>query len=275
VDSQVSSAAADETWGTQLCDREVSKRNKRVAKRRRAKTDGGKGRAEKPQMSLKTRLVLGMLAALVLSIAGVFAPAGSWRFWQGWAFLAAFLIPVIFTFFYFYWHDREFLERRLHTKEQITEQKLLLKWGKPLYIAAFLLPGFDFRFGWSRSLVGAVPLWLTALSLGMIVGSMALIFWVFMVNRFASRTVRVEEGQTVITTGPYRVIRHPLYAAAVVLMVFMPTALGSFVACPAFFLLVPLYIIRLLNEEEVLRKDLPGYTEYCQRTRYRLIPFVW
>jgi protein-S-isoprenylcysteine O-methyltransferase Ste14 len=241
----------------------------------RAKTGGGKGRADKPQMSLKMRAVLGMLMALVLAFAAVFVPAGSWRFWQGWAFLAAFLVPIVFTFIYFYLHDPEFLERRLRTKEQIKEQKLLLKWGKPLYIAAFLLPGFDFRFGWSRSLVGAVPLWLTALSLGMVVGSMALFFRVFRVNRFASRTVQVEEGQTVITTGPYSVVRHPLYAAAVVLMIFMPTALGSFVAWPFFVLLIPLYVLRLLNEEEVLRRDLPGYSEYCLRTRYRLIPFVW
>jgi protein-S-isoprenylcysteine O-methyltransferase Ste14 len=246
-----------------------------MTKQRRAKSGGGNGRAEKPQMSLKLRLVLGMMTALVLAFAGVFVPAGSFGFWQGWAFLAAFLVPVVFTFIYFYWHDRAFLERRLHTKEQIKEQKLLLKWGKPLYIVAFLLPGLDFRFGWSRRLVGAVPLWLTVLSLGMIVGSMGLFFWVFKVNRFASRTVQVEEGQTVIATGPYGVVRHPLYAGAVVLMIFMPTALGSFVALPLFLLLIPLYVLRLLNEEEVLRRELPGYSEYCLRTRYRLIPFVW
>jgi protein-S-isoprenylcysteine O-methyltransferase Ste14 len=226
-------------------------------------------------MSLKMRLALGMLTAVVLAFAAVFVPAGSWRFWPGWAFLAAFLVPVVSTFIYFYLHDPEFLERRLRTDEKEKEQKLLLKWGKPLYIVAFLLPGFDFRFGWSRSLVGAVPLWLTALSLGMVVGSMALFFWVFIVNRFASRTVQVEEGQRVIATGPYGVVRHPLYAGAVVMAIFTPTALGSFVAWPVFLLLIPLYVLRLLNEEEVLRRELPGYSEYCLRTRYRLIPFVW
>jgi protein-S-isoprenylcysteine O-methyltransferase Ste14 len=246
-----------------------------MAKQGRAKTGRKKGRDDKPQMSLKMRLVLGMLTAVVLTFAAVFVPAGSWKFWQGWAFLAAFLVPVLFTFIYFYVHDRAFLERRMRTKEEITEQKLLLKWGKPLYIAAFLLPGFDFRFGWSRRLVGEVPLWLTVLSLGMIVGSMGLFFWVFRVNRFASRTVQVEEGQAVITTGPYSVVRHPLYAGAVVLMIFMPTALGSFVAWPFFLLLIPLYVLRLLNEEEVLRRELPGYSEYCLGTLYRLIPFVW
>jgi protein-S-isoprenylcysteine O-methyltransferase Ste14 len=246
-----------------------------MAKRGRGKTGGRKERVVKPQMSLKMRLVLGMLTAVVLAFAGVFVPAGSFRFWQGWAFLAAFLVPVVFTFIYFYWHDTEFLERRLRTKEQITEQKLLLKWGKPLYIAAFLLPGFDFRFGWSRSLVGAAPLWLTVLSLGMIVGSMALFFWVFKVNRFASRTVQVEKGQTVITTGPYSLVRHPLYTGAVVLGIFTPTALGSLVAWPVFVLVIPFYVLRLLNEEEILRRELPGYSEYCLRTRYRLIPFVW
>jgi protein-S-isoprenylcysteine O-methyltransferase Ste14 len=246
-----------------------------MGKQTRAKSERGKGRVDKTQMSLKLRLVLGMLTALVLAFAGVFVPAGSFRFWQGWAFLAAFLIPVVFTFVYFYLHDTEFLERRLRTKEQITEQKLLLKWGKPLYIAAFLLPGLDYRFGWSRSLVGVVPVWLTVLSLGMIVGSMALFFWVFRVNRFASRTIGVEKGQTVITTGPYSLVRHPLYTGAVVLGIFTPTALGSFVAWPVFVLVIPFYVLRLKNEEEVLRSELPGYAEYCLRTRYRLIPFVW
>lgn len=246
-----------------------------MSKQSRGKSEMGRRRDDKPQMSLKTRLVLGVMTAIAVAFAVVFVPAGSFGFWQGWAYLAALLIPVIFTFIYFYQHDREFLKRRLRTKEQVEEQKVLLKWGKPLYLAAFLLPGFDYRFEWSRRLVGAVPLWLTILSLVMVVASMGLVFWVFMVNRFASRTIQVDEGQTVITSGPYSVVRHPLYTASVVLWIFTPTALGSFVAWPFFVLLIPFYVFRLVNEEKILCTELPGYAGYCLRTRYRLIPFVW
>jgi protein-S-isoprenylcysteine O-methyltransferase Ste14 len=226
-------------------------------------------------MSLKLRLVLGFPTAFAVALAIVFVPAGSFGFWQGWAYLAALLIPITFTFIYFYRHDPEFLERRLRTDEKEKEQRLLLRWGKPLYLAVFLLPGFDYRFGWSHSLVGAAPLWLTVVSLAVVVGVMAMVHWVFLVNRFASRTVEVDKGQRVVSSGPYRLVRHPLYFAASVLWIFTPTALGSFVAWPVFVLLIPFYVLRLLNEEEVLRRELPGYSEYCLLTRYRLIPFVW
>src|ERR1039458_3332714 len=153
-----------------------------MAKQGRAKTGRKKGRVDKPQMSLKWRLVLGFLTAFAVALAIVFVPAGSFGFWQGWAYLAVLLIPIVFTFIYFYQHDPEFLERRLRTDEKEKEQRLLLRWGKPLYLAVFLLPGLDYRFGWSRRLVGAVPLWLTVLSLAVVVGVMAIVFRVFMVN---------------------------------------------------------------------------------------------
>jgi protein-S-isoprenylcysteine O-methyltransferase Ste14 len=94
-------------------------------------------------------------------------------------------------------------------------------------------------------------------------------------NRFAARTIQVEAGQMVISTGPYRFVRHPLYSGSVVLWIFTPLALGSYITLPAFLLLVPFYVFRLLGEEKVLRAELAGYSEYCLRTRFRLIPSVW
>ena len=94
-------------------------------------------------------------------------------------------------------------------------------------------------------------------------------------NPFAASVIQVEARQTIADTGPYRLIRHPMYAGTIVLWFALPLALGSLVALPAFVLLIPLFILRLLNEEKILRRDLPGYAEFCQRTRYRLIPFVW
>jgi|CZKF01.1.fsa_nt_gi protein-S-isoprenylcysteine O-methyltransferase Ste14 len=233
--------------------------------------------AQPPQakMSLGLRLGLGLSVGLILAFAALFVPAGTLDYWQGWVFLAVFFVPNAFTFIYFLKHDPEFLERRLRNKEQFNKQKLLLRWGKPFYLVAFLLPGCDYRWGWSRSLVGDVPLWLTVFSLAMIFGSLLLIFWVLYVNRFASRVVEVEAGQTVISHGPYRVVRHPYYLATVMMWLFTPLALGSWVALPAFALLIPFYVIRLINEEKVLRAQLAGYPEYCLRTRFRLIPLVW
>jgi protein-S-isoprenylcysteine O-methyltransferase Ste14 len=146
---------------------------------------------------------------------------------------------------------------------------------KFLVVAAFVLTGFDYRFGWSRGWMGGVPLWLTVLSEALAFGGMLSAASVITVNRFAARTVRVEPGQTVISTGLYRFVRHPMYAASLVLWLFTPFALGSYVSLPVFVLLMLLYVLRLLNEEKLLRAELPGYTEYCSHTRYRLIPHVW
>jgi len=227
------------------------------------------------KMSLKSRVVLRLPLGLIFFGALLFIPAGSLRFWQGWAWLAALFIPVSFFFVYLYQHDRPLLERRMNMKEKVVEQKIFQIAASLIFFPSFLLAGFDHRFGWSRSYLGQVPLWLTALSLALIVGSFFLIFWVMKVNSYASRTIQVETGQTVISTGPYHFVRHPMYSALGIFYIFTPLALGSFVVLPAFALLLPVFIYRLLNEERILRQELPGYPEYCLRTRFRLVPFVW
>jgi protein-S-isoprenylcysteine O-methyltransferase Ste14 len=242
------------------------------------KKKGKNARAAQPpaaKMSLGLRLGLGLSLGLVFAFVILFVTAGTLVYWQGWVYLAVFFVPNAFTFLYFLKRAPEFLERRLRNKEKFDEQKLLLRWGKPFYLIAFLLPGCDYRWGWSRALVGDVPFGLVVFSLAMVFGSLLLIFWVLYVNRYASRIVEVEAGQTVISHGPYRMVRHPYYFATVLLWLFTPLALGSWVALPAFMLLIPFYVIRLLNEEKVLRAQLAGYPEYCQRTRFRLIPLVW
>jgi len=226
-------------------------------------------------MSLRSRLVLRFFLGLIFAAAMLFVPAGSLRVWQGWAFMALVFIPVISSFVYFYKHDRQLVERRLQSKEKVSEQRFLIRLLKPVFFAAFLVPGLDYRFGWSRSSLGAVPLWLTLLAQVLLLGGLLFVFWVLKVNSFAARTIQVEAGQRVISSGPYRMVRHPMYAGSVVMWLSMPLALGSYVAWPAFALLIPFYVFRLLNEEKVLRQELVGYTEYCLRTRYRLFPFVW
>jgi len=227
-------------------------------------------------MSLRAKLVVRLCLVLIVGAALVFIPAGSWKYWQGWAFLALTFIPSILAYLYFYKHDPELMERRLQSKEKVREQKLLITVSKPLFLAAFLLPGLDYRWGLSpRTFLGAVPLWLTLLALDLVLGGFLFVFWVLKVNTFASRTIQVEAGQNVISTGPYAMVRHPMYSGSLMMWLATPLELGSYIAWPAFALLIPFYVIRLLNEEKVLRQELPGYSEYCLHTHFRLVPFVW
>ncbi|MDR3774614.1 MAG: isoprenylcysteine carboxylmethyltransferase family protein [Terracidiphilus sp.] len=212
---------------------------------------------------------------LVIFAAMVLVPAGSLRFWQGWMLVALIVIPYLSSFVYFYKHDPQVLERRMQSKEKVGEQKLLMRLATPVFFTAILLPGLDYRMGWSRDLLSALPLWLSMLSQGLVLSGLILMFWVMKVNSFASRTIQVEAGQPVISTGPYALVRHPMYSGALLMGLFTPLALGSYLAWPVFALLIPFYVLRLLNEERVLRQELPGYAEYCLRTRCRLVPFVW
>jgi len=226
-------------------------------------------------MPLAGTVALRFVLIFAIASAIVFFPAGTLRFWQGWALLAAFFLPTLCGFAYLLFSDPEVVRRRLETKEPVAQQKRLMRWFKPAFLVAFLIPGFDFRWGWSRNLLVPVPLWLTVLALLLVVSGFVFVFWVVQVNRFAASTIRVEVGQQVISNGPYALVRHPLYSGSALLFLSMPLALGSWVALPFFALLLPFYTLRLLNEEKLLRAELPGYTEYCQKTRYRLVPLVW
>jgi hypothetical protein len=138
----------------------------------------------------------------VLVAAMLFVPAGTWRFWQGWALLVLVLIPAFSCSLYLCKHDPQLIERRLQSKEKIREQKLIAKLLKLVVFDAFLLPGLDYRLGWSRTVLGGVPLWLTLLSQTLVLGGLLFVFWVMRVNSFASRTIQVEAAQKVISTGP-------------------------------------------------------------------------
>lgn len=223
----------------------------------------------------KLKLALSSCFGLITSAAILFVPAGSLRFWQAWVFLFLLFVPGISSFFYFYKHDPKLIERRLQTKEKIREQKRLVGLLRLLLVFAFFLPGLDYRFGWSRTHLGAVPLWLVLLSEALVLGGVVFVLWVMRTNTFAASTIQVEARQIVISTGPYSVVRHPMYLGGIVMFLATPLALGSYVSLPVFGLVIPFYIFRLLNEEKVLRRDLVGYPEYCSRTRFRLIPFIW
>jgi protein-S-isoprenylcysteine O-methyltransferase Ste14 len=185
------------------------------------------------------------------------------------------MIPMVAASIYFAEHDPQLVERRLQSKEKIGEQKLIMKFAKLIFFVAILIPGLDFRFGWSRRTFGAVPIWLMICSGAIALAGYLMTYWVMGANSYASRIIQVEKDQRVISVGPYRIIRHPMYLGGIISILFTPLALGSYWALPVFALIIPVIVLRILNEEKILRQELAGYSEYCQSTRSRLIPLVW
>jgi protein-S-isoprenylcysteine O-methyltransferase Ste14 len=217
----------------------------------------------------KTVAVRFVFALLVLGLM-FFWPAGTFRYWQAWLYIIMMLIPMSGVFAYFIKKDPELLERRMKAREKERRQKIILSLSTPFFLGIFLLPGFDRRYGWST-----IPI-IVVIAVDMVIlAGYGLFVRVLMENRYASRIVEVGEEQTVITTGPYTVVRHPMYVAVGIIYILSPLALGSYWAeLPALFVILVL-VARILNEEKVLLAELPGYREYMQRVRFRLIPGVW
>jgi protein-S-isoprenylcysteine O-methyltransferase Ste14 len=225
-------------------------------------------------MSLKSRMTVRMALLLLLTVAMVFGPAGSFRFWQGWVWIGVSIPIIVLYFVHLYRHDPELLKRRLKAREQRREQRIFQMIGAPLWLVTLLLPGFDYRFGWSARW-GGVPALATGVAYVVVLASWGLIFEVMKTNTFAATIIQVEPGQKVITDGPYRVVRHPMYSGFALMIVAAPLTLGSYVSLAPAVLLVPLLVFRLLDEERLLRTDLAGYADYCERVRWRLAPWVF
>lgn len=218
-----------------------------------------------------TRIVIvRFLGAILVLSALFFLPAGTFAYREAWVYLAILFIPMLFVFFYLLNNDPELLARRMKTREKESEQKLIIKLSFIPFLLAFLLPGFDKRLGWSN-----VPVGMVVMADILVVLGYGMVFLVFRENRYASRVVEVEQEQTVISSGPYAMIRHPMYLGSLLLYILSPLALGSYWAMIPAILIIPVIVARIRNEESVLARDLSGYQEYMQKTRYRLIPGVW
>jgi protein-S-isoprenylcysteine O-methyltransferase Ste14 len=208
-------------------------------------------------------------AALVLG-AVFFLSAGTIRYWEAWVYLVALFTPMALVVGYLIRHDPNLLARRLTMREEREKQSAIQKLGSVVWVLIFVIPGLDQRFGWSL----VSPL-LVAVSDVFVLGGYLLFFLVMRENSYASRIVEVQEGQTVITTGPYALVRHPMYLAVLVMLFFSPLALGSFWALiPTAFTPIIL-ILRIRDEEAMLLAELPGYRAYTLQTPYRLVPGVW
>jgi protein-S-isoprenylcysteine O-methyltransferase Ste14 len=203
-------------------------------------------------------------------MAAFFAPAQTFDYWQAWVYLVIFVAFLFGITFYLFKNSPDLLARRLRKREREPAQILIVSLIAVVFIAVFVLPGFDRRVGWSD-----VPVPFVILADMVVIAGMLIIFFVFRENRYTSRTVEVDTGQTVISSGPYGIVRHPMYVGLILIIVATPLALGSYWAVLPGLLIVPLLAARILNEEHVLRRDLAGYTGYMAKIKYRLIPGVW
>jgi protein-S-isoprenylcysteine O-methyltransferase Ste14 len=200
----------------------------------------------------------------------IILPAGRWDYWQGWMYLLTLFIPMFFIFAYLLKNDPALLERRMRMREKESVQRKIVLLSYLYFLTAFILPGLDVRFGWSNVLP-----WASIVANLFFFAGYMIFFWVLATNSFVSRVVEVESNQKVISSGPYALVHHPMYAGVIIMYLASPVALGSYWALLPAILIIPLLIARIHNEEQVLLCDLPGYEEYTQKVRFRLIPGLW
>ncbi len=218
-----------------------------------------------------TRKVISLILASFLVLAAFFfLTAGTLAYWEAWVYLFILFTPMTGLSIYLLRHDPALLERRLHYKEKREQQKGIIALSYPIFLLAFLLPGLDKRFGWTNTPIVAI-----IIAQILVLAGYAVVIWVFRENSYASRIIEVQSGQKVIDTGPYAIVRHPMYFGVGMLYILSPLALGSWLAViPALPLLIILFL-RIRDEEVALARDLPGYTDYMQKVHYRLIPGIW
>lgn len=224
--------------------------------------------------NLSLRAIRGTLIGLAAFFAVIFIPAGTLDYWQGWAWFLTLSISTALVTIYMALYDKQLLKSRLRggrRVEQRSTQRIILIVGLLVYVAALFIIVFDHRFGWSPP----VPAWLSLIGDAFAALGILVYFLVVRENHFAAATVQVAEGQTVISTGPYAIVRHPMYAGAILVFIGMPLALSSWWG----LLFVPLFVAgfawRLLDEEKLLRANLSGYPDYLRKVPYRLIPYIW
>jgi protein-S-isoprenylcysteine O-methyltransferase Ste14 len=211
-----------------------------------------------------------LLVFIPLLLAMFFLPAGTFAYWEAWVYLIVLLIPTVLFSVYFLKNDPELLERRMRMREKESKQKLIIKISYFCFLLVFLFPGFDKRFGWSN-----VPMVVVLVADVLVLLVYGMFFLVLRENRYASRIIEVEQGQEVISSGPYAIVRHPMYLGVSLMYIFSPLALGSYWATIPSLLIIPLLVARIRNEESVLERELKGYKEYMEKTKYRLIPGIW
>lgn len=217
-------------------------------------------------LSALTKFIFGILLVCLL----IFIPAGTLGFINGWLFIELLFIPILILGIVLLIKSPELLKKRLDNKEKESAQKGVVAASALLFLCGFIVAGLDFRFGWS-----SVPAWAVVTASAVLLISCALYAEVTRENAYLSRTVKVEQGQTVVDSGLYRIVRHPMYAVTVWLFLSIPIVLGSWWSLICFAPYVGVIAVRIVNEEKLLEAELKGYKEYKTKVKYRLFPFIW
>ncbi len=223
--------------------------------------------------SLILKTIAGFAFLMLVLALALFVPAGSLNYWQAWIYLANWAICVILITSYLIKNDQELLAGRVQAgpvAETQRSQKIIQSLAALFFIGLFIVPGLDYRFGWSR-----VPPMLSLIADVFVALGFYIVFLTFKENSYTRGTIEVSADQKVITSGPYHSVRHPMYAGAILMLFVTPLALGSWVAMPFSLPIILVVVIRLLDEEKYLATNLAGYPAYCQNVRYHLIPYVW
>ena len=216
--------------------------------------------------SAVTKFALGLVLTAVL----IFVPAGTLQYPNGQLFLVLLFLPMFLAGLVMMAVNPDLLGRRLQARETQGEQRLVVGLSGLMFLCGFAAAGLDHRFGWSR-----MPLWVTALAVVLFLLAYLLYGEVLRENTWLSRTVEVREGQQVVDSGLYGVVRHPMYGATILLFLSMPLVLGSWVSLVLFLPYPMLIAKRIKHEEELLEAELEGYADYKTRVKYRLIPYIW
>ena len=221
-------------------------------------------------MKLMFNAILKFAVGLSLVAVLVFLPAGTLDYFGGWLFVVLLFVPMLALGICLYVKAPKLLEKRLDSKEKQKSQKGVVAISGLSFLVGFVVAGLDFRFGLSY-----VPLWLQITASAVLLVSYGLYAEVMRENAYLSRTVKVEEGQKVIDSRLYAVVRHPMYMATLFLFLSIPLVLGSWWSLACFSLQLPALVVRIIGEEKLLEAELEGYKEYKKKVKYRLIPFVW
>ena len=211
-----------------------------------------------------------LVSGIILIGALLFVPAGTFNWWQAWLFMGILFVPMLAAGVFMMFKAQDLLRKRLNAKEEEPEQKTVQTLAGLMFIAAFVVAGLGVRFGWAM-----FPGWASWAGAAIFLAAYALCAEVMRENAYLSRTIEVQENQTVVDTGLYGIVRHPMYSVTLVLFLVMPVVLGSPFALVIMLVYLPIIVKRIKNEEAVLAAGLPGYAEYMGRVMWRLVPGVW
>ena len=231
-----------------------------------------KSKTEKPTSNVLLMIIIRLLL-IVVFLALIFClPAGTIKYTEAWIYILVLFVPAFIIIIWFYKKDPDFIAGRIlkRREKEKTHKSIQNFFSIPLMIC-FLIPGFDIRYNWSE-----VPLYIAIIADILVFIGYLMIVFAGKENRHAKAIIQIDKDQKIIDTGLYRIVRHPMYTGGLIFMLFTPLALGSYWAMIPFFVCtISALILRIVNEEKLLIANFPDYSDYCRRTKYRLIPFIW